>query len=47
MSTYFLYEACQRQFFYCDAINAKYIRSHWDEILRLAASIKQGTVQPP
>jgi TnpA family transposase len=27
-----------------DAINAKHIRSHWDEILRLAASIKQGTV---
>ena len=27
-----------------DAINAKNIRSHWDEILRLATSIKQGTV---
>jgi TnpA family transposase len=27
-----------------DAINAKHIRSQWDEILRLAASIKQGTV---
>jgi TnpA family transposase len=27
-----------------DVINAKHIRSHWDEILRLAASIKQGTV---
>jgi TnpA family transposase len=25
-------------------INAKHIRSHWDEILRLATSIKQGTV---
>jgi TnpA family transposase len=25
-------------------INVKHIRSHWDEILRLAASIKQGTV---
>ena len=25
-------------------INVKYIRAHWDEILRLAASIKQGTV---
>ena len=27
-----------------DVINVKHIRSHWDEILRLAASIKQGTV---
>lgn len=25
-------------------INVKHIRSHWDEILRLAASIRQGTV---
>jgi TnpA family transposase len=25
-------------------INVKQIRAHWDEILRLAASIKQGTV---
>ncbi len=25
-------------------VNVKYIRTHWDEILRLAASIKQGTV---
>lgn len=25
-------------------INMKHIRAHWDEILRLAASIKQGTV---
>lgn len=25
-------------------INVKHIRTHWDEILRLAASIKQGTV---
>ena len=25
-------------------LNVKHIRSHWDEILRLAASIKQGTV---
>lgn len=25
-------------------INIRHIRSHWDEILRLAASIKQGTV---
>jgi TnpA family transposase len=25
-------------------INTKHIRSHWDEILRLAASIQQGTV---
>ena len=25
-------------------INVKLIRAHWDEILRLAASIKQGTV---
>ena len=25
-------------------INIKHIRTHWDEILRLAASIKQGTV---
>ena len=27
-----------------DAINVQHIKSHWDEILRLAASIKQGTV---
>ena len=27
-----------------DGINVKHIRAHWDEILRLAASIKQGTV---
>ena len=27
-----------------DCINVKHIRTHWDEILRLAASIKQGTV---
>ena len=27
-----------------DAINIKHISSHWDEILRLAASIKHGTV---
>ena len=27
-----------------DAINVKHIKSHWDEILRLAASIKQGAV---
>jgi TnpA family transposase len=26
------------------SINIKYIRAHWDEILRLAASIRQGTV---
>ncbi len=26
------------------ALNIKHIRAHWDEILRLAASIKQGTV---
>jgi TnpA family transposase len=26
------------------SINVKHIRAHWDEILRLAASIKQGTV---
>lgn len=26
------------------SINSKQIRSHWDEILRLAASIRQGTV---
>jgi len=25
-------------------VNVKHIRTHWDEILRLAASIKQGTV---
>jgi TnpA family transposase len=25
-------------------INVKHIRTHWDEVLRLAASIKQGTV---
>ena len=25
-------------------IQVKHIRTHWDEILRLAASIKQGTV---
>jgi len=27
-------------------INVKHIRAHWDEILRLAASIKQGIVTP-
>lgn len=27
-----------------DAINVKHIKSHWDEILSLAASIKHGTV---
>ena len=26
------------------SVNLKHIRAHWDEILRLAASIKQGTV---
>jgi len=26
------------------SVNAKHIRTHWDEILRLAAFIKQGTV---
>ncbi len=26
------------------SLNIKYIRTHWDEILRLATSIKQGTV---
>jgi TnpA family transposase len=26
------------------SINAKYIRTHWEEILRLATSIRQGTV---
>src|SRR5574337_1183282 len=26
------------------SVNVKHIRAHWDEILRLAASIKQGTV---
>jgi TnpA family transposase len=26
------------------ALNIKHVRAHWDEILRLAASIKQGTV---
>lgn len=25
-------------------MNIKQVRAHWDEILRLAASIKQGTV---
>ena len=25
-------------------LNIKHVRAHWDEILRLAASIKQGTV---
>lgn len=25
-------------------VNVKHIRDHWDEILRLAESIKQGTV---
>jgi TnpA family transposase len=25
-------------------INVKHIRAHWDEILRMAASIRQGTV---
>ncbi|VVP61223.1 Tn3 family transposase TnAs2 [Pseudomonas fluorescens] len=27
-----------------DKLNINAIRSHWDEILRLATSIKQGTV---
>ena len=27
-----------------DRLNIKQIRAHWDEILRLATSIKQGTV---
>jgi hypothetical protein len=27
-----------------DAINVKHIKNHWDETLRLAASIKQGAV---
>jgi TnpA family transposase len=27
-----------------ETINVKHIRNHWDEILRFAASIKQGTV---
>jgi len=27
-----------------DRLNIRHIRAHWDEILRLAASIKQGTV---
>ncbi len=27
-------------------LNIKHVRAHWDEILRLAASIKQGTVTP-
>ncbi|SFC53381.1 Tn3 transposase DDE domain-containing protein [Polaromonas sp. OV174] len=27
-----------------DSLNIKQIRTHWDEILRLATSIKQGTV---
>jgi hypothetical protein len=27
-----------------DRLNIKAIRAHWDEILRLATSIKQGTV---
>ena len=26
------------------ALNIKYVRAHWDGTLRLAASIKQGTV---
>lgn len=26
------------------SVNVKHVRAHWDEILRLAASIKQGTV---
>jgi TnpA family transposase len=26
------------------SVNVKHIRAHWDEILRLAASIRQGTV---
>ena len=26
------------------SVNVKHLRAHWDEILRLAASIKQGTV---
>ena len=25
-------------------LNTKHIRAHWEEILRLATSIKQGTV---
>src|SRR3546814_20090420 len=25
-------------------LNSKHVRAHWDEILRLATSIKQGTV---
>jgi TnpA family transposase len=25
-------------------LNIKHVRAHWDEILRLATSIKQGTV---
>lgn len=25
-------------------LNIKHVRAHWDEILRLAASIKQSTV---
>ena len=27
-------------------LNIRHVRAHWDEILRLAASIKQGTVTP-
>jgi TnpA family transposase len=26
------------------ALNIKHVRAHWDDILRLATSIKQGTV---
>lgn len=29
------------------SLNIKHLRAHWDEILRLAASIKQGTVTAP
>lgn len=28
-------------------LNIKHIRAHWDEIMRLATSIKQGTVTAP
>jgi hypothetical protein len=30
-----------------DRLNIKAIRAHWDEILRLATSNKQGTVTGP
>ena len=33
-----------RTFLSSDRLNIKAIRAHWDEILRLATSIKQGTV---